>query len=149
MIKYAKIYFGFFLLQPHILLRLTPDKRIYNFQIPGTTPTNGLKKLLFQWFVRVLMKFSQIGPTFWIPVKTVIFFGVKIFVTSFILKVRKSHKKSACLDAYLHIWVSFRRTGILVVLCLIFFQAEGYCCKTNGYWRLLLICADQSWLVHG
>ena len=34
--------------QPHILLRLTPDKRIYNFQIPGTTPTNGLKKLLFQ-----------------------------------------------------------------------------------------------------
>ena len=30
-----------------------------------------------------------------------------------------------------------------------FFQAEGYCCKTNGYWRLLLICADQSWLVHG
>ena len=46
--------YGFkFLLQPHILLRLTPDKRIYNFQIPRTTPTNGLKKLLFQGFLEV------------------------------------------------------------------------------------------------
>ena len=26
----------------------TPDKRIYNFQIPRTTPNNGLKKWLFQ-----------------------------------------------------------------------------------------------------
>ena len=45
------LWFQFFL-QPHILLRLTPD-RIYNFQIPGTTPTNGLKKLLFQGFLEV------------------------------------------------------------------------------------------------
>ena len=37
--------FGFnFLLEPHILPRMTPDKRIYNFQIPRTTPTDGLKK---------------------------------------------------------------------------------------------------------
>ena len=28
--------------QPHILLRLTPDKRIYNFRIPRTTPTHGI-----------------------------------------------------------------------------------------------------------
>ena len=34
--------------QPHILLRLTPDKRIYNFRIPRTTPTHGLKKWLFE-----------------------------------------------------------------------------------------------------
>ena len=41
--------FGFkFLLQPHILLILTPDKRIYNFRIPRTTPTHGLKKWLFE-----------------------------------------------------------------------------------------------------
>ena len=42
--------------QPHILLRLTPDKRIYNFRIPRTTPTHGLKKVTFWgglWFVRV------------------------------------------------------------------------------------------------
>ena len=37
--------FGFFgSLQPHILLRLTPHKRIYNFQIPKTTHSNGLKR---------------------------------------------------------------------------------------------------------
>ena len=35
-------------LEPHILPRLMPNKRIYNFQIPRTTPSNGLKKLLFQ-----------------------------------------------------------------------------------------------------
>ena len=34
--------------QPHILLRLTPDKRIYNFRIPRTPPTHGLKKWLFE-----------------------------------------------------------------------------------------------------
>ena len=31
-------------LEPHILPRLIPGMRIYNFQIPRTTPTNGLKK---------------------------------------------------------------------------------------------------------
>ena len=31
-----------------LLPRLMPDKRIYHFQIPRTTPTNGLKNLLFQ-----------------------------------------------------------------------------------------------------
>ena len=39
------------------------------------------------------------------------FFGVKFFVTSFILKVRKSHKKSACLDAYLHVYTRKRDRG--------------------------------------
>ena len=39
------------------------------------------------------------------------FFGVKFFVTSFILKVRKSKKKSACLDAYLHVYTRKRDRG--------------------------------------
>ena len=62
--------YGFkFLLQPHILLRLTPDKRIYNFQIPRTTPTNGLKKLLFQGFLEVrkgtpLWNFAKLDQLF-------------------------------------------------------------------------------------
>ena len=46
------------------------------------------------------MKVGHFGPTFIFPGKTVNFFGVKFFVTFFILKVRKSKKKSACLDAY-------------------------------------------------
>ena len=62
--------YGFkFSLQPHILLRLTPDKRIYNFQIPRTTPTNGLKKLLFQGFLEVrkgtpLWNFAKLDQLF-------------------------------------------------------------------------------------
>ena len=32
-------------LEPHILPRLMPDKRIYDFQIPRTTPTNSMNKL--------------------------------------------------------------------------------------------------------
>ena len=44
------------------------------------------------------MKFYQVGPTFLIPGKTVNFFGVKFFVTSFILKVRKSKKNQ-------HVWI--------------------------------------------
>ena len=31
-------------LEPHILPRLMPDKRIYDFQIPRTTLTNSMKK---------------------------------------------------------------------------------------------------------
>ena len=45
--------------QPHILLRLTPDKRIYNFRIPRTTPTHGLKKWLFEGSV------VRKGPPLW------------------------------------------------------------------------------------
>ena len=58
--------FGFnLLLEPHILPRMTPDKRIYNFQIPRTTQTDGLKKWLFQEVYQVrkgppLWKWSQI-----------------------------------------------------------------------------------------
>ena len=49
------IFFIFeFELEPHILPRLMPDKKIYHFQIPKTTPTNGLKKWLFWWFMRLV-----------------------------------------------------------------------------------------------
>ena len=34
-------------LEPHILQRLMPDKRIYHFQTPRTTPTNVLKSDFF------------------------------------------------------------------------------------------------------
>ena len=51
-------------LEPHILSRLMSDKKIYNFQVHRTTSTNGLK-------------IRQIGPTFLVPGKTVIFWGVK------------------------------------------------------------------------
>ena len=57
------------------------------------------------------MKVGHFGPTFIFPGKTVNFFGVKFFVTSFILKVRKSQKKSACLDAYLHVYTRKRDRG--------------------------------------
>ena len=49
------------LLQPLILLRLTPeDKRIYNFHIPRTTPTNDLKKWLFQGANNMIVAFCQV-----------------------------------------------------------------------------------------
>ena len=44
------------------------------------------------------MKVGHFGPTFIFPGKTVNFFGVKFFVTSFILKVRKSKKNQ-------HVWM--------------------------------------------
>ena len=53
---------------------------IYNFQIPRTTQTNGLKK----W----LMKVRQIGPTFLVHGKMGIFWGVKSFAPSSTLKMR-------------------------------------------------------------
>ena len=46
--------------EPHILPRLMPDKRIYDFQIPRTTLTNGLKKWFFQWVYEV-----RKGPPLW------------------------------------------------------------------------------------
>ena len=57
------------------------------------------------------MKVGHFGPTFIFPGKTVNFFGVKFFVTSFILKVRKSKKKSACLDAYVRVYTRIRDGG--------------------------------------
>ena len=39
------------------------------------------------------------------------FFGVKLFATSSTLKVRKSHKKSACLDAYVRVYKRIRDGG--------------------------------------
>ena len=47
------------------------------------------------------MKVGQIGPTFVVPGKTVIFFGVKSVVPSSTLKMRKS-KKIAHVYAYTH-----------------------------------------------
>ena len=61
------------------------------------------------------MKVGHFGPTFIFPGKTVNFFGVKFFVTSFLLKVRKSQKKSACLDAYLHVYKRKRDRGVKFV----------------------------------
>ena len=48
------------------------------------------------------MKFGQIGPTFLVPEKTVIFLGVNTVVPSSTLKMRKSHKKLARVYAYTH-----------------------------------------------
>ena len=102
-------------LEPHILQRLMPDKRIYHFQTPRTTPTNGLKSDFFWWFMRFvrvpLMKVGQIGPTFLVPEKTVNFFRVKPAVSSFTLKMRKSHKKLARVYAYTHAYTQIRDGG--------------------------------------
>ena len=48
------------------------------------------------------MKVRQNGPTFLVPGKTVIFFGVKSYVPPSTLKMRKSHKKLAGVFAYTH-----------------------------------------------
>ena len=48
------------------------------------------------------MKVGQIGPTFLVPGKTVIFMGVKSVVPSSTLKMRKSKKKLARVYAYTH-----------------------------------------------
>ena len=71
-------------LEPHILPRLMPDMRIYNFQIPRTTPTNGLKKLLFQGVYEVrkgppLWKWSKIDQLYIFLAKWWIFVGPKVF----------------------------------------------------------------------
>ena len=57
------------------------------------------------------MKVGQIGPTLLVPEKTVNFFWVKPVVPSFILKMRKSHKKSACVYAYTHACTQIRDGG--------------------------------------
>ena len=57
------------------------------------------------------MKVGQIGPTFLVPEKTVTFFGVKPVVPSSILKMRKSHKKSARVYAYTHAYTQIRDGG--------------------------------------
>ena len=63
-------------------------------------------------FVRVpLMKVGQIGPTFLVPEKTVNFFRVKPAVSSFTLKMRKSHKKLARVYAYTHAYTQIRDGG--------------------------------------
>ena len=69
--------------QPHILLRLTPDKRIYNFRIPRTTPTHGLKKWLFEGVCEVrkgppLWKWSKIDQLLIFLAKWWIFLGPKV-----------------------------------------------------------------------
>ena len=46
------------------------------------------------------MKVGQIGPTFVVPGKTVIFLGVKSVVPSSTLKMTKSQKKLARVCAY-------------------------------------------------
>ena len=57
------------------------------------------------------MKVEQIGPTFWVPEKTVNFFGVKPVVPSYTLKMRKSHKKSSHVYAYTHTYTQIRDGG--------------------------------------
>ena len=60
-----------------------PDKRIYNFQIPRTTPTNGLKKWLFHGLCEVrkgppLWKWSKIDQLFIFLAKWWIFLEPKV-----------------------------------------------------------------------
>ena len=57
------------------------------------------------------MKVGQIGPTFWVPEKTVSFFGVKPVVPYSTLKMRKSHKKSARVCKYTHAYTQIRDGG--------------------------------------
>ena len=57
------------------------------------------------------MKVRQIGPTFLVPGKTVIFWGLKSFVPSSTLKMRKSHKKLAPVYAYTHGYTRIRDGG--------------------------------------
>ena len=57
------------------------------------------------------MKVGQIGPTFLVPGKTVIFFGVKTVVPSSTLKMRKSKKKLARVYAYTHAYKQIRDGG--------------------------------------
>ena len=96
-------------LEPHILPRLMPDMKIYNFQIPRTTPTDGLKKLLF-------LEVNEVrkGPPYksWANWTNFLsswengdFFGVKTVVPSSTLKMRKSHKKLARVYAYTHAYM--------------------------------------------
>ena len=73
------------------------------------------KVTFFWWFMRFvrvpLMKVGQIGPTFLVPEKTVNFFRVKPAVSSFTLKMRKSHKKLARVYAYTHAYTQIRDGG--------------------------------------
>ena len=102
-------------LEPHILPRLMPDKRIYDFQIPRTTLTNGLKKWLFSGF----MRFVRVPPyenwafwtNFYFSWENGEFFGVKHVAPSSTLKMRKSHKKSARVYAYTHAYTQLRDGG--------------------------------------
>ena len=57
------------------------------------------------------MKSEQIGQTFLVPEKTVIFFGVKPVVPSSTLKMRKSHKKSARVYGYTRAYTQIRDDG--------------------------------------
>ena len=57
------------------------------------------------------MKVGEIGPTFVVPEKTVIFFGVKHVVPSSTLKMRKSHKKLAFVYAYTQAYTQIRNGG--------------------------------------
>ena len=57
------------------------------------------------------MKVGQIGPTFVVPGKTVIFFGVKSVVSSSTLKMRKSQKKLAPVYAYTPAYTRIRDGG--------------------------------------
>ena len=57
------------------------------------------------------MKVGQIGPTFVVPGKTVIFWRVKSVASSSTLKMRKSQKKLAPVYAYTHIYARKRDGG--------------------------------------
>ena len=57
------------------------------------------------------MKIGQIGPTFVVPGKTVIFLGVQSVVPSSTLKMRKSQKNLAHLYAYTHAYTRKRDGG--------------------------------------
>ena len=57
------------------------------------------------------MKVGQIGPTFVVPGKTVIFLGVKSVVPSSTLKMRKSQKKLAPVYAYIPAYTRIRDGG--------------------------------------
>ena len=67
------------------------------------------------------MKVGQNGPTFWVPGKTVIFFGVKTVVPSSTPKMRKSHKKLARVYAYTHAYIQIGDGGGKSVMVVIWF----------------------------
>ena len=68
------------------------------------TSVNPIRTGDFGSYMTPLMKVGQIGPTFVVPGKTVIFWRVKSVVSFSTLKMRKSKKKLAPVYAYTHVY---------------------------------------------
>ena len=114
-----------------------PDKRIFNFQIPRTTPTNGLKKWLFPGVYEVrkgppLWKLGKFDQLFEFLGKRWFFFGVKSVVSSSTLKMTKSKKNSTCIRIHTRVYANTWWWGQIS-------QIEGNAKTTNAFTQALFI----------